>query len=168
MTSWSCLLQLTSQALSPTGQSRLLSSISDGWPQPHLLREVLPTWNGPWWYRSSPWANTHRAHQVLMSKDDAMPDATWLVQQCSPLPSPNNTRPNSMVKGRTMLETKYTLPFTNPDLILRFRRAKAAGIIERSPWVVVRKKDKRSYVEGRDKLGYWDRHTHTTIYKIGN
>ena len=67
-----------------------------------------------------------------------------------PTPNPSITRPSAMVKGRTILETKYTLPFTNPDLILHFRRTKGAGIIERSPWAVLRKKDKRSYVEGRD------------------
>lgn len=69
-----------------------------------------------------------------------MPGAVWLVQQCSP----NNTRPNSIVEGRGILEAGYNLPFTNPDLILHFSRAKGIRIIERPPKVVVRKEDKRS------------------------
>lgn len=55
---------------------------------------------------------------------------------------PNNTRPNSMVEGRGILENRSTLPWANPDFIDHFKRAKGMGIIEGSPRVVVRKDPK--------------------------
>ena len=57
----------------------------------------------------------------------------------------NNPRPNSVVEGGVILETRYTSPpFSNPDSILDFSTAKGVKITEGSPRAAVRKEDKRS------------------------